>query len=234
MRTVPSPPPSGSRAPDGTTRRSVVVIDDERTFADLLHHALSDQPDLDCVGVAYDLDSGLALVDQHAPDVVLLDVHFRGAERDGVDAAGEILALRRDTWVVLLTGRADADILRRAADVGVCSLLPKDGSLPELLTTVRTARLGELVVHPALLRTLAAAERPAKRSKRSLSQREEEVLALMMTGLDSRSIADQLGISIHTCRSYVKAVLRKLDAHSALEAVAIARQRGLVEPGRIG
>jgi DNA-binding NarL/FixJ family response regulator len=136
--------------------------------------------------------------------------------------------------VVLLTGRADAEVLRRAADVGVCSLLPKDGSLPELLTTVRTARLGELVVHPALLRTLAAAERPSRRSKRALSQREEEVLALMMTGLDSRSIADQLGISVHTCRGYVKGVLRKLDAHSALEAVAIARQSGWVEQRRLG
>ena len=62
-----------------------------------------------------------------------------------------------------------------------------------------------------------------------LTAREHEVLELMAAGLDPRAIARRLGISVHTCRGHVKALLGKLGAHSQLEAVAVARQRGLVQ-----
>ncbi len=206
--------------------RTIAVIDDQRTFADLLVMALSREPDLDCVGAAYRLDEGLALVMQRRPDVVVLDVQFEGDDRDGVVAAAAITAAHPQTRVVLLTARADADLMRRAADAGVCSLLLKDGSLPELLRAVRTARPGGLVVHPTLLRSLITEER-TRTPIPSLSRREKDVLSMMLTGMDARGIAGHLGISVNTCRGYVKSLMRKLNAHSQLEAVAIARRHGL-------
>jgi DNA-binding NarL/FixJ family response regulator len=106
--------------------------------------------------------------------------------------------------------------------------MPKDGSLSDLLVALRTARRGVLVVHHSLLSdavTTHATEQGAPRV--ALSRRERDVLAMLTVGLDVRSIADQLGISLNTCRGYVKTLLHKLDAHSQLEAVAIARRLGL-------
>jgi len=209
--------------------RTVLVIDDHRTFADLLEVALSAEPDLHCLGVAYDLDAGLSLVELHRPDLVVLDLQFDGDQRDGMDVAAIVTARYPETRVVMLTGHADPGLLKRAADAGASSLMPKDGSLPDLLLALRTARRGGLVVHPTLLKTLVSGRRLEHRPQTSLSNREHDVLSMLMIGLDARAIADQLGISLSTCRGYVKTLLRKLDAHSQLEAVAIARRQGLVD-----
>ncbi len=224
--------PEGYGLPAPHRGRSVVVVDDQRTFADLLVLALSGEPDLDCVGAAYTVGDGVALVARLAPDVVVMDVQFEGEVRDGVDAARAICASNPGTRVVLLTGQADAALMRRAADAGVCSLLLKNGSLPELVTTVRNARQGGLVVHPTLLRSLVT-EDSVRSPVPVLSRREKDVLAMMLTGMDARGISGQLGISLNTCRGYVKSLMRKLDAHTQLEAVAIARRHGLAQAERL-
>ncbi len=216
------------RGPRSSLLRSVVVIDDHRIFADLLRSGLSTASDLDCLGVAYDLASGLELVDDVHPDLVVIDYNFRGEESDGIQATSTIVARHPDCCVVLLTGHAGPDLMGRAAAAGASSLMPKDGSLSDLLVALRTARRGVLVVHHSLLShavTTHATEPSAPRV--TLSRRERDVLAMLTVGLDVRSIADQLGISLNTCRGYVKTLLHKLDAHSQLEAVAIARRLGL-------
>jgi DNA-binding NarL/FixJ family response regulator len=208
--------------------RRLVVIDDHQTFADLLRVALSDEDDLDCVGVAYDLDSGLELVGEHLPDLVVIDYQFEGDERDGVLGAGLIAERYPATQVVLLTGHADAQLMQRAAAVGVSSLMAKDGSLPDLLLALRTARHDGFAVHPQLLGTLISGPSSIP-SRADLSSREHDVLVMLTMGLDARGIADRLGISLSTCRGHVKTLLRKLGAHTQLEAVAIARRQGLVD-----
>jgi DNA-binding NarL/FixJ family response regulator len=98
-----------------------------------------------------------------------------------------------------------------------------------MLATVRTARRGGLVVHPELLRRIVATARPVARDNLPpLTRREQEVLELLAEGLDARSVAKKLSISLHTCRGYIKSLLLKLEAHSQLEAVAIANRNGLI------
>jgi DNA-binding NarL/FixJ family response regulator len=215
------------RTTHARAHRTVVVVDDHKTFADLLRIALSTEEDLECVGLAYDLNSGLELVERLHPDLVVIDFQFADDERDGVDATTLIRSMHPDTQVVLLTGYPDVQVMHRAAAAGASSLMAKDGSLPDLLIALRTARPGGLVVHPRLLRTLVTQPQPGRAAAPDLSPREEEVLRLLTLGLDARTIARRLGISLSTCRGYVKTLLRKLDAHSQLEAVAIARRRGL-------
>ena len=212
---------------DTVAEQSVLVVDDQRTFTDLLEATLSAQPDMDCVGSAYDLGTALALVERHRPDVVIMDVHFEGDQRTGVEVAGEIVANYPGTQVVLLTGRADPSLVRAAADAGVSSLIVKDGSLKELLTALRTVTPDGLAVHPTLLRSLVGSEAVTPKTT-ELTRRESDVLAMLVIGLDARAISDQLGISLHTCRGYIKTLLRKLNAHSQLEAVATARRQGLL------
>jgi DNA-binding NarL/FixJ family response regulator len=209
----------------------VLVVDDHQTFADLLEIALAGQPDLVCVGVATDLDVALGLVDSLSPDVVVMDVHFASDARDGVAVTAQITSLHPDTRVVLLTGAPNKEVLRRAAAAGACSVIAKDGSLGELLTAVRGARTGGMMVHPEMLRRLLV-EIPQQRAVQPrLTGREAEVLAMLELGIATRGIARELGISLNTCRGYVKTLLAKLNAHSQLEAVAISRT-GRLRDGR--
>jgi len=206
---------------------TVLVIDDQRAFADLLQGALVGQPDMVRVDVAYDLTTGLELVELRRPDVVILDVHFAGDVRDGVEIAAEIGAAYPDIRVVLLTGQTDPSLVGRAAVAGANALMAKNGSIQEILQAVRAARSGGLTVDPLLLRALTEVQAPDPAAP-ALTRRESDVLAMLVLGLDARAISEQLQISLNTCRSYIKTLLSKLHAHSQLEAVAIARRRGLL------
>ena len=223
-------PMESSRAgsTDVGPRRSVLIVDDERTFADLLQLALSVSADLDCLGVASSPEQALTLVRRRPPDLVIMDLHIATSAVDGIDAAAQIRQTSPSTQVVVLTGHADRTVLCRAAEAGACSLVPKDGSLPELMGAIRAAGPGAMVVHPRLLRSLMTepAETP---DPPRLSRREIDVLGMLSLGMGTRSISDHLGISLHTCRGYVKSLLVKLDAHSQLEAVANGRRHGLLD-----
>ena len=218
-------------AADGSTPIRVLVVDDHCTFAELVVVALAHEDDLDCVGAAHDADRARRMAQELAPDVVLMDVNL--GDQDGLDLTAELVAAHPGLRVVVLTAHADGDTMRRAAAAGACALLPKDGSLPDLLNGLRSARPGGFVVHPTLLRTLVTEERTSAAAGPApvLTPRELLVLQLLAEGRDTRSIARELKISVNTCRGYVKNVLMKLDAHSQLEAVVIAGRHGLVDAG---
>lgn len=203
--------------------RRVVVVDDHRTFVELLQFALESSPAMSCVGVAYTPDDGLEVIAEHHPQLVVMDYEFPGSVRDGIQATAVITARFPEVLVVLLTGHADGDLLHRAAAAGANALLPKDGSLPDLLHALESVGPGVLMVHPSLLNNSVPSQQHDP-----LSAREHDVLAMLAIGLGAQDIADQLGISKNTCRGYIKSLLWKLDAHTQLEAVANARKMGLV------
>jgi len=221
---------------DGTPATRVLVVDDHRTFTDLVRLALTAEPGLECVGAAHHAAQARAMVAEHRPDVVLMDVNL-GSD-DGLALTAELTAADPSLRVVVLTAHGDSEVMRRAATGGACALLLKDGSLPELLGAVRTARSGGLLVHPELLHTLVNGK-PEKEAPEpsawspGLTPREQTVLDMLAEGRDVRAIARHLGISVNTCRGYVKTLLAKLGAHSQLEAVVIAASRGLVGGGSL-
>jgi len=228
-----SPTLEDEDARSGPLPRRVLVVDDHRTFADLLQFALDAEEGLSCVGVAYDPVTGLGLVASQRPDLVVMDYEFAGEELDGVMATAAITARYPGVHVVLLTGHADSILMQQAAEAGARSLMPKDGALPDLLDALQTTGPGGLLVHPTLLRSIAEATEDAVGVDTPLSPRERDVLAMLALGLRTGAIADHLGISKNTCRGYVKSLLWKLDAHSQLEAVAIARRQGLMPTGDV-
>jgi DNA-binding NarL/FixJ family response regulator len=214
------------------TPTSVLVVDDHTTFSDLLAMALDHEPDLTCVGTAANVAQAMALVDELRPDLVLMDVQL--GTGDGIAATAVLTRTYPELRVVVLTAHLDPTLMQRAADAGACALLPKDGSLPDMLAALRSSRHGGFHVHPALLKTLITTK-PSKPPTRGyvppLTPRELEVLRMLADGSDARTIAKALGISVSTCRGYVKNLLLKLDAHTQLEAVVIATNHGLVSVG---
>jgi DNA-binding NarL/FixJ family response regulator len=169
----------------------------------------------------------MVLVDRLRPDVVVMDVQV-GAD-DGIAATARLTGRYPELRVVVLTAHADRATLDRATAADACAVLPKDGSLTEILGALRSARRGGLVVHPRLMRRIVTTSQPGSAPCTPvLTGREQEVLQLLAEGLDARATAKQLGISLHTCRGYIKSLLVKLQAHSQLQAVAIATRNGLV------
>lgn len=208
----------------------VLVVDDHSTFAELLALALDAEPDLRCVGVAVDRTSAIEATQERAPDIAVVDL-LLGRE-DGISLASELSTIRPGLRVVILTAHADHVVMRRASAAGVCGLLAKNGSLGDLLNTLRSARPGGFIVDPHLLQRLVSTRDHAPVDLPTLTPREQEVLELLAEGQDARTAARSMGISLHTCRSYIKNVLAKLDAHSQLEAVATATRVGIVHVPR--
>lgn len=203
----------------------MLVVDDHRTFAELLAFALAGQADLECIGTADSVEKGVALAIRLQPDIVVMDV--RVGEGDGIEATAEITARLPETRVVVLTAHTTQSLLARAAAAGAACLLPKDGSLDEVLTALRSARRDAFAVHPTLLKMLIVT-REDDHTLPGLTAREREVLQMLGDGVDVTGISRTLGISVNTCRGYVRSIFVKLDAHSQIEAVAIARRLGLV------
>jgi DNA-binding NarL/FixJ family response regulator len=206
--------------------QEVVIVDDHGLFAQLLAMALNAEQDLTCIGQAHSVAAGKAMVEALQPDLVVMDVQL--GDGDGIDAAAELTAKHPDLRVVVLTAYVEPRLLQRAAAANACALLPKDGELNGMLHTLRTAQRGGFAVHPELLRRLVSAQEPAAFQPPALTRREQDVLQLLAAGVEVRLIAREVGISVHTCRGYVKSLLAKLGAHSQLEAVAIAMRHGLV------
>jgi len=210
---------------------SVLVVDDHQTFAELLGHALAGQPDLEYVGHARTGAEALQLSAQLRPDVILLDPDLSDA--DGIAIAELIRVRQPDTRVVILTASDEGALVGRATAAGAAGFLSKNGALGDVLNALRTAHGGGMTVSTDILARLLRSTTPVVGPRAGgLTAREHEVLVLMGSGLDPRAIARRLGISVHTCRGYVKAVLGKLGAHSQLEAVAVATRRGLLSPDR--
>src|SRR5882762_10342292 len=133
----------------------------------------------------------------------------------------------------MLTGHTDdPKVMLRASMAGVSGFLPKESPVWEVLSAIRMAKSGGMLIHPAMLAAVLAEARnePASESQAfGLTRREREVLDLMGAGLDPQTIARALSLSVHTARGHVKSILSKLGAHSQLEAVVVAMKAGLVK-----
>ena len=205
----------------------VLVVDDHRTVADALSLAVAAQPDMASVGPARGAAEALTLIDRAPPDAIVMDVHLD--DGDGIELTRRVTGDHPHVRVIVLTAHVTSELLDRAAEAGACALLPKGGALADLIDTLRTAPRGGFAVHPLLLRTLMAKGPRGRGAPSVLTSREQEVLALLAEGRDPTTIARTLGISVSTCRGYIKGILVKLDAHSQLEAVLIALRRKLIQ-----
>jgi DNA-binding NarL/FixJ family response regulator len=205
----------------------VMIVDDERLFAELLRVALRGAEDIDVVAVAHDVKSAITMLDEVRPDVVLADYHL--PDGTGVEIARAVRSSLPATAVLVLTGDPSAFTLADVARSGAAGHLTKERGFGDVVGAVRAAAAGEVLFSSSELQRLLLAERTEPvNATEPLTPRELEVLYLLASGASTGAAAASLGISTATLRAHVQAVLRKLGAHSRLEAVAEAARLGLV------
>jgi DNA-binding NarL/FixJ family response regulator len=214
---------------------SVVVADDQPVICAGFAALLDAQPDLDVVGTAADGRELVALVEEHRPDVALVDV--RMPELDGIEAT-RLITRDHDTRVLILTTFDLDAYVYDAIRAGASGFLLKDVTAARLVDGVRMIAEGSMLLGPAVSRRLVAdfargATRttPAPASLAPLSPREREVLDELARGRSNAEIASDLHIAAETVKSHVAEVLRKLGLRDRIQAVVFAYEHGLVRPG---
>ena len=211
----------------------VLLVEDHRLVAEGMQALLSREGDIQVVGVAGSVKDAIALASSGNPDVVVMD--YRLPDGTGAQAGERIRNRRPPPSLVFVSGDESEDALLSAVHAGACVFLPKSRASVEMVSAVRRAAEGEMLIPAAQLAGLltrahqrARDEAERTRLRAQFTPREREVLLLMAHGLDNKAIARDLGLTITTVRSYVQDILEKLDAHSKLEAVAAAARQDLL------
>ena len=214
-----------------TTR--VLIVDDHKVFSDALAFRLSAEPDLEVVAVEATGRGALQAIDLRHPDIVVLDVEL-DEDGDGIELLRSLEEANPETRVLVVTAHDDAPTAARAMRAGARAFVPKDTPSDDLVAVVRAVVAGETRVPPELLthvitslRKSSSHENVWQQKVDRLTQREREVLELMVAGLDRAAIAERLFLSINTVRTHSKNILAKLGVHSSLEAVSVALRAGM-------
>ncbi|MEU4545524.1 response regulator transcription factor [Nonomuraea dietziae] len=212
---------------------TVVVADDQELVRGGFSMILDAQPDIDVVAEAADGIEAVALVREHRPDVLLLDI--RMPRMDGIEAARLV---GKETKVLMLTTFDLDDYVYDALRAGASGFLLKDVRRDDLVNAVRVVAAGESLLAPTVTSRLIAefASRPAAASVSAerlavLTVREQETLALIARGLSNAEIAAELVVSEHTVKTHVSNVLAKLGLRDRVQAVIVAYETGLAVPG---
>src|SRR5438046_3264956 len=204
----------------------VVIVDDERLVAELMRVALRAADGIEVLAVVHDVKSAIVALNEHRPDVVIADYHL--PDGTGADLARAVRGSLPDTSVLVLTADPSAVTLNDVARSGAVGHMTKGRGLTEVVDSVRSAASGEILFAPSELQRLLLESAASRKIIEPLTSQDPDVLRLLANRTSTTAAADLLGISTATLRAHVQAVLRKLGAHSRLEAVAEAARLGLV------
>ncbi len=212
----------------------VLLVDDQTLFREGLHMLLSAQPDLEVIGEAANGEEALRLAATLRPQVVLMDL--RMPVLDGVEATRRLHATQPDCHIIALTTFDEDTYVFDGLRAGAVGYLLKDTSSDHLLEAIRAAARGESVLEPSVAakvvaefaRISAQPDRAVQPLADPLTDRELEILRLLVADLSTREMAAQLIVSVNTIKTQLKSIYAKLDVHSRDEALDKARELNLL------
>ena len=206
----------------------MLLVDEHALFREGLGLALAGIDDIDVAGEAVDGDDALARSVDLRPDVVVMDV--RMPEGSGAGAIARIRAAQPDTAVLVLTGSQDEDDLVDALRSGATGYLLKDASVEEVADAIRAVARGRGAISPTMTaKVLVLFRRLTDGLRPRLTDRELDVLRLVVKGLPNREIAGELFISQNTVKNHVRNILDKLRVRSKTEAATLAVRERLLD-----
>jgi NarL family two-component system response regulator LiaR len=204
----------------------VMIVDDHLLVRDGLNLLLSTFDDLEVVALAEDGQQAVDLCPQVNPDVILMDIVMPNV--DGPTATARIRAAFPEVRVIALTSFMEEDLIQRAVGTGATGYLLKNVSAGQLADAIRAANQGRSTYDPAAVEVLVQSATQPPPLGHDLTDREREVLALLVQGKTNKEIARELTLSPATVRAYVSNILSKLGAGNRTKAVSLALQHNLL------
>jgi NarL family two-component system response regulator LiaR len=212
---------------DAATIR-VLLVDDHAVVRSGLGAVLASYDDLNLVGEAANGEEAVHACRQLKPDVVLMDLMM--PVMDGVAATRAIHQELPSVCIIALTSFNEKEMVEGALKAGAMSYLLKTVSAAELVAAVRSAVAGKPSLSPEAAQVLLQTFRQPGEEQYDLTEREQEILALMADGLPNSEIAGRLVVSHSTVKFHVSNILSKLGVASRTEAVAMALKNKLIKP----
>jgi DNA-binding NarL/FixJ family response regulator len=209
---------------------TVAIIDDKSVVCESLAAVLSAEPELRVLGWASAAPQAIGLVEDLRPNVLVLSAEF--SRNQGIDVLEQVHSMRSRPAIVLVLNERDANMAPWAARKGVTGFVLATSPVRHLIDSIASVANGQMWASPQIVSVLlqdeAGDRRESGRSRlKCLTPRESEVLQLLVEGLGYSAISDRLHLSFHTVRTHSHKLQKKLRVHSALQAVAAARESGL-------
>ena len=218
---------------------SLLICDDHKVLTDALSVVVGVDSSLTLVAPpVHTPEEGVVLASEQLPDVVLMDIMFKGSEMTGIEATRRIKERSPSTKVIVMTAHDEDRLMVEAVEAGASGFLSKDMPADEILSAAKAAADGEVLIDPATLTRLLAQVAREREEQRDamlllgdLTERERQILQLLAAGKRNDDIAAELFISPQTVQTHVRNILGKLRVHSKLEAVAFAVKHGAIQVG---
>lgn len=211
----------------------VLIADDHLIVREGLQLILETADEFELVGQAADGAQAVQLANELEPDVILMDLQM--PRLDGLAAIEQIRAQQPQIAIVILTTYNEDDRMIKGLRAGALGYLLKDTDRATLLDTIRAAARGETLLKPEIVaRVLAHAQAPAVPvparvpGATELTERERQVLQLIVRGAQNKEIASQLNITERTVKAHLASIFNRLGVNSRTEAAAVAVRSGLV------
>ena len=204
----------------------VMLVDDHNVVRSGLATFLRAYEDLELVGEAKNGLEALNLCHQKKPDVILMDLMMPGM--DGITATQAILADYPEIKIIAMTSFEEKELVNGVLAAGAISYLLKNVTADELAKAIRDAVSGRSTLSPEAARVLIQGTRPTKQPSFDLTEREMEVLILVVQGHSNQQIADAMVVSVATVKAHISNILSKLQVSSRSEAIAYAIKHKIV------
>ncbi|MEI5907593.1 response regulator transcription factor [Bacillus spongiae] len=221
---------------------NIVIIDDHQLFREGVKRILEFESSFKVVAEGSDGVDAVSLVEEHSPDVVLMDINM--PKLNGVEATGQLLEKYPDTKVIILSIHDDEMYVSHALKTGALGYMLKEMDADALIEAVKVVAKGGSYLHPKVthnlvseFRRLANEEHTSnayqqveiRRPYHLLTKRECEVLQLLADGCSNRTIGEELYISEKTVKNHVSNILQKMSVNDRTQAVVTAIKKGWVE-----
>lgn len=225
------------RTVDFKRKQKVIVVDDKYEHASGVRELVNFENDYEVIANAGNANVAISLIKKYQPDIVLMDVNM--PEMDGINAIAEIKKLGVKTKIIVLTAYDDADLIYRAMKVGACGYVLKTMVSAQLIKALDEVSMGKIYLPNVLcskfFEYFQGFENNAKNAVEDeneenllhyLTNREEEVLSLLLEGATYKDVARELFISETTVKTHVNNIFQKLQVKEKTQAVLYAINKG--------
>ena len=203
-----------------------MIVDDHPIVRDGMKNMLLVFDDLEFAGEAENGRAALAALNEIMPDVILMDIAM--PEMGGIPTTRAILKQSPQVKIIMLTSYPDDELIQESLEAGALGFLLKNSSIDSIASAIRSVYEGQPYLAPEVMKALIRIKTGPVKPGADLSQREQEVLGLIVEGLSNEEIAERLVISPATARHHVSACIQKLGASNRAQASAMAVKLGLV------